>query len=536
VLGWKRLGTGGSAALGRYVGSPEGTRAELTVSLPRSDWLLIAAGAGLLTLAYPPFQLVVPAFVCLVPASLLILRGCADAQPGRRHLQQGFWYGTLTQAVLLHWLAWALFQREPFAVTLYVAAAMTFGGMSAIMFALVGIVARSSPAAIVVGLSAGVVSVEWLTAEIGPFGFPWHQLALTLADAPVLIQTADLAGSAGLGFLLAALNGLLAMTLWTWRSRAEAFRYLETALALSLVMVVYGLHRLASLPLIQGDEVAVVQPNVAVDEKWVPGYEERIVDRTARLTERALAEARPRLVAWPETALPDVLRFRPDWTPRLAQLANRSGSTLLTGGFDQVESAEGNARPYNAAFAFHADGRAAPSPVYRKRKLVPLVEWIPDGTPGLSRARMGGYARGHSMGVADAIFGRFGILICYELTFPDLAREARLAGAEVLVTLSNDAWFGRTAAPYQHFAHATLRAVENRVTVVRAANTGVSGVVDPLGRVLVRTDPFVETYATARIWRSDVTPLATRLAGPFGPGSLLLLLGMCVASRRRRSR
>lgn len=92
------------------------------------------------------------------------------------------------------------------------------------------------------------------------------------------------------------------------------------------------------------------------------------------------------------------------------------------------------------------------------------------------------------------------------------------------MTLSNDAWFGRTTAPHQHFAHATLRAVENRVTVVRAANTGVSGIVDPLGRVVTRTEPFVETYVAGRVQHSAVVPLAVRIGGMVGPVALGLLL------------
>lgn len=115
--------------------------------------------------------------------------------------------------------------------------------------------------------------------------------------------------------------------------------------------------------------------------------------------------------------------------------------------------------------------------------------------------------------------------------FPGEARRLRRRGADVLVTLSNDAWFGRSTAPYQHFAHVVLRAVENRVSVVRSANSGISGVVDPLGRVVASTEPFVETYLVAQVTRPLPVPLAAHLGGLVGPAALLVLALAAVRGR-----
>jgi apolipoprotein N-acyltransferase len=161
-----------------------------------------------------------------------------------------------------------------------------------------------------------------------------------------------------------------------------------------------------------------------------------------------------------------------------------------------------------------------------------MVEQELRATPDLTRTGFGGFTPGGSVSLADGPNGWYGVLLCYELTFPDLAREARKAGADVIMTLSNDAWFGATSAPYQHFAHATLRAVENRVTVVRAANTGISGIVDPRGLVVTRTDPFVETWAVGRIERSATVPLAVHIGPLAGPGSLALLLVLIALTSR----
>ena len=503
--------------------------------LPRSDWILIAAAASLLTLAYPPFTLVVPAFVCLIPAALLILRGARDANAWRLHLHQGFWYGTVTHGALLYWLAVALWEYGRSTIVLYLVAAVMFGGVSAVMFAVVGRIARHSPNRLLVALPAGVVLLEWLAARVGPIGFPWHQLALTVTALPVLVQTADLAGAGGLGFIVATINVSLAMAWWTRHQQRVALAHVEVAATVLFLVALYGLHRLNTLPLEPGAIVAVVQPNVTVHEKWTPSGQDAIVERTVRLAEQAIADAHPEFIAWPETALPDALRSHPGWTARVTQLARRSRSTILTGGVDLESSVDGPPRRYNAAFAFHATAGATVPVVHRKQKLIPMIEWVPGGALDLSRTGFGGFTPGHAIHVADSPIGRYGTLLCYELTFADMSRTLRRAGAEVLVTLSNDAWFGRTAAPHQHFAHATLRAVENRVTVVRAANTGVSGIVDPLGRVVTRTEPFVATYAAGRVQHSAVVPLAMRIGGMVGPVALGLLVILLLPVRIPRA-
>jgi apolipoprotein N-acyltransferase len=495
--------------------------------LPRVDWALISVAAVLLTLAYPPFQLVVPAFVCMVPAALLILRGRGDADPWRRHLHQGFWYGAITHGVLLYWLALALWDFGGMASLLYVVAIVMFGGAYAVMFAVAGRIAGHSHGRLVVALPAGVVLLEWLAAEVGPIGFPWHQLGLTVASAPVLVQAADLAGPGGLAFVLTAIGASIALAWWTRGTPRRALRHAETAAAVSFFLFLYGSYRLDRVPTTVGGEVAVIQPNVTPDEKWSPEHQDAVVERTAALAERALESHRLELVAWPETALPDAVQRHPAWEARIIRLATRWTSTILTGGVDMPVAGDGT-RTYSGPSTRGGETRA----VYRKRQLIPMVEQELRATPDLTRTGFGGFTPGGSVSLADGPNGWYGVLLCYELTFPDLAREARKAGADVIMTLSNDAWFGATSAPYQHFAHATLRAVENRVTVVRAANTGISGIVDPRGLVVTRTDPFVETWAVGRIERSATVPLAVHIGPLAGPGSLALLLVLIALTSR----
>jgi apolipoprotein N-acyltransferase len=180
-------------------------------ALPSTDWLLIALAALLLTLAFPPFALVVTPFVCLVPATLLVARGARDADPLRRQLSQGFWYGTIVHAVLMHWLAVALWDYGRGMIVLFPLVAMAFGVLNAAMFAAVGRATATSPRHLAIALPAGVVALEWLTAHLGPLSFPWHQLAITVAATPLLAQTADLMGAEGLSFAIAAVNASIGL-------------------------------------------------------------------------------------------------------------------------------------------------------------------------------------------------------------------------------------------------------------------------------------------------------------------------------------
>ena len=257
------------------------------VGLPRSDWALIVAAASLLTLAYPPFTLIAPALVCLVPAALLILQGTQDLSPWRRHLRQGFWYGTLTHGALLYWLAMALWAYRPSAVGLYLVAAVALGGATAAMFVAVGQIAGRSRGLLILAMPSGVVALEWLAGQLGPLGFPWHQLALTVSAVPVLVQAADLGGSAELGFIFATVNVSIALAWWMRRRPSVALAHAEVAAMILFFVLAYGLYRLGNVRLEPGATVAVIQPNVGVDEKWQLLRRDEVVERAIRLSQSA---------------------------------------------------------------------------------------------------------------------------------------------------------------------------------------------------------------------------------------------------------
>jgi len=296
----------------------------------------------------------------------------------------------------------------------------------------------------------------------------------------------------------------------------------------------YGAWRMGTLPTRAVGVVGMIQPNEAFNEKW-QRPPDSVVAKLLDLTRRVRAQYRPDVIFWPEAALPGWLDQQPAWDDSIARLVRESHTPMLVGGL-HVEWLTGGAyRGYNAAFFYDSTGAWRRWPIYEKHYLVPVVERVPfvpvswfRRVPGLARWS-GGFGRGRDLPVYPTGIGRFGVLICYESAFEDLPRGYRRAGADFLVNITNDAWFGRTAAPYQHASHLVLRAIETRMGVARAANSGVSEVVDPLGRVSNATELDQEAIVGATLRTSDVRTLYVRLGDWVGMLSVIGTAGLGLA-------
>jgi len=275
-----------------------------------------------------------------------------------------------------------------------------------------------------------------------------------------------------------------------------------------IACILWGNARLARSELLQAGtpvRVAVIQGNIAQDDKWNPALRDTITDKYIAMTRTALAGGAT-FILWPESSTPfyfehDLLRGGD-----IRRLAREAGATLLIGS-DQVEplkavaEQKAEARYYNAAFLVKPDGQVGA--VYRKMHLVPFGEYVPlkdllffvgpiveavsAFTPGSDPVLMP--VDGHMVSTA----------ICYEVVYPHLIRQGVLNGAELLTTITNDAWYGETSAPFQHFELAAMRAIEQGRYLVRAANTGISGIVDPYGRVLAQTALFDTTTVIGEV-------------------------------------
>lgn len=499
--------------------------------------VLIALGAIALTASYPPFSVPLVSFAAVTPAVLLLRQLAADRDPGRA-FRWGFWYGLASHGLVLYWLVVALWHFTSLSALGYLATIAIFGLWTAALFWFVVRVRLRLPLVpLWVVFPITWTFVEWCIGHQGDVRFPWLGLGTSLTGAPILIQWADLAGARGVTLWLAWCNVMLVEALIEGRGvwgRGGVGR-IGAVLATVLLAGVYGAWRTRTLPLRDLGVVGMLQPNEGYREKWEPAHADSVVGTLLTLSRRVLLQERPSLLVWPEAAIPGWLAEQPAWDARFAQLARENRTPILSGGIYATFHPDRSYEYYNAAFFYDSTGTWRNAPVYAKHYLVPVVERVPffpvrlfRGVPGLGRWS-GGFARGRDLPVYVAEPGGFGVLICYESAFEDLARSYRRRGAQFLVNITNDAWYGRTAGPYQHAAHLVLRAIETRMGIARAANSGISEFVDPLGRPHQATKLETQTVVVGRLLTSDVTTVYVRLGDWVGTLTVLATLGLLAA-------
>jgi apolipoprotein N-acyltransferase len=347
---------------------------------------------------------------------------------------------------------------------------------------------------------------EYLRAKLPDLEFPWAILGSALSRQLPLIQAADLGGVWTMSFLAALVGAGCATFVRDPRGRGWAVgaRPFAAALASLAACAAYGWLRLAE-PLPGGDvRVAVVQGSVPQDVKWDRRFREDTFRNHEELTREA-ASGGADLVSWSESATAFVYQREPEYQRRLADLVRETGAPLLFGS-PAFEQAGGTSSLRNRAYLLGSDGEVAGW--QDKQQLVPFGEFVPFKRL-LFFARplvqaVGSFEPGEGLRLLGAPERRFGALVCYEVIFPDLVRRFAAEGASFLVNITNDAWYERSAASAQQFAHLAFRAVENRRPIARAANTGISGFVDANGRVLAASPLFVRGQWAA------VLPLPTR--------------------------
>lgn len=381
---------------------------------------------------------------------------------------------------------------------------------------------------------------EWLRAHLpGGLAFPWLELGASLAAHPELAGVAEVVGTRGVSLWLGLSSGLTARILVGRGGRKGTAGAAVGLFFLVALPAAWGLHRARTLPVRPVARVAVVQPALSWGQKGDP---RRAAERTLSLATSwtdSLAGEDPDLVVWPETVVPLALNASEagDLRARFGRWAAAVGASVLVGAF--TEEPEGGRR-HNSAYLF-SPGGAGPVLRYDKRRLVPGVE---AASPLLLPGRGSGRNRrgltpgsGEELGILRVGEVGVGVLICYESAFSELARGARREGAEILVNLSEEGWFGgsgrglETGGLWQHPAHLVMRAIEHRMGGVRAANGGFSFFVDPLGRIhdpLPRGQPGV---AVATVSTTDLRTAYVRLGDLSGAGATLLTLLLLLVAR-----
>jgi apolipoprotein N-acyltransferase len=465
--------------------------------------LLAFAAGAITTLALPPLS-VWPAPFLTFPLLVWLVDGAAGGRWGGAisAAVAGWWFGFGYFLAGLYWIGNAfLVDAETFGWLLPFAVILMPAGLA--VFTAWGLaVARllwTKGASRVLALAVALTLAEWLRGHLLT-GFPWNAFGYTFATPLPLAQTGALVGLWGLTFI--AIFVYASPAVLADDPADTGRRWLAPACGALVVaaMTAYGVLRLRDAPTTYVDNVRlrIMQPNLQQDDKFRYSQKQAVMNRYIALSDRA-SEPQSSGIAdvthliWPESAFPFILTREADAMAQIAALLP-SGTVLITGAARAPESTGGPVtRAYNSIYVIDHDGSVLS--VYDKVHLVPFGEYLPFqnylerlGLMQLTKVQ-GGFIPGERRrALAVPRAPSFLPLICYEIIFPGAA-VPRGERAGWMLNLTNDGWFGLSAGPYQHLQQARLRAIEEGLPVVRAANTGISAVVDPLGRI-VRSLPL----------------------------------------------
>jgi apolipoprotein N-acyltransferase len=472
--------------------------------MTKRDWLFVLLTSIGLVLSFPPFITGFCALVALVPLFMLL---------NNRTYRQAFWLGYLVGFILT-------------VATLYWVTLPTVAGGVALMIFLPAYFAVFTVAYSFFHRQWGDRALwlvpflwtgwEWVRS-LGELAFPWLSLGYTQSYYIPLIQFAAFTGVYGVSFWIVLVNVLLYFLINSRHKTKTALRY---ALAMGLTILAplwYGYHVLPKEKPAADITVALLQGNVDPFIKWDRAYAESSFAIYHRLAGQT-ARQHPQLVIWPETAAPCYLKHNMIYRPLVHGLTDSLAIPMLIGAPDYLYHGDQKEVIYfNSAFLFHPGSQTIES--YNKIHLVPFSERLPfiKYFPVLKKVDIGNadFSYGTEYNTFTVPQGKFAVLICFESIFPELVRALANQGCDFLVNITNDGWFGRTAGPYQHAQMAVFRAIENRISIARCANTGVSMVVDPYGRTGQRTAIFLEAGLVAAVPRKGPRSFFSRYGDIF---------------------
>jgi apolipoprotein N-acyltransferase len=506
----------------------------------RRSTALVTASGLLLVVIFPTFNFHLLAWIALVPL-FLALSG--------QSVKIGFWLGGITGMVYfagtVHWVTNSVHYYGGIPLIPATIITLLLCAYLALYPALFGAVfvhlKKNHPSLMILSVPAVWTALE-LARTYVLSGFPWSLLGYSQYLALPVIQISDIAGVYGVSFLIVLVNVAIAEFL------ADRKKYpLLVIAAVTMVLVLgYGLMRLHIPENSGGITVSVVQGNIEQDKKWDPAFQTEVLAVYTQLTQEAL-QKHPDIVIWPETATPFYFNGEGPRDKRLREdltaFVKKNGVPLLFGSPTYEVKPGRVVHLRNSAFLLNKDGTVGA--VYDKLHLVPFGEYVPLKKVLFFVDKMvqaiGDFESGNDYTVmtivprgpdgADEV--KLSTAICYEIIFPDLIRRFVNHGAGIITTITNDAWFGRTAAPYQHFSMAVFRAVENRVPVARAANTGISGFIDAKGRILETSAIFTTAYLTHTLTPGKVKTFYTRYGDVFSYLCLLASIVLLAKHPRR---
>ena len=463
------------------------------------DYPLALFSGALLALSFPRYGHPAFAWIALVPLLIALSgwRGRPGRAPGQRPLR-AFALGLTTGVVYfigtIYWTGAVVRTFGGLAAPVAVLAAIVLALYMALFPALAAVITsrlvnRAGAAGVLLAPAAWVATEFFRGYLFG--GFPWVPLGNSQVTVLPVAQLASVLGVYGLSALVSFISAALAYaSLTDGRARIAAVAAAFVTLA---AVAGWGTWRVAEGSLTrQGTPIRIglVQGNIAQSEKWNPNEARRIFTTHIAMT-RDLVTRGAEFVMWPVSSTPFVFEEDEEGGNAVRDLAREVRVPLLFGS-DQVDRSRRPLRMYNSAFMVGPDGRTGA--VYRKMHLVPFGEYIPFrvlvSVVSPIVESLGEFAPGESMVMLPVGSHLISTAICYEVVYPGLIRQAVDGGSELLTTITNDGWYGESSAPYQHFAMASMRAIEQGRYLARAANTGISGVVDPYGRVVGQSAIF----------------------------------------------
>jgi apolipoprotein N-acyltransferase len=465
---------------------------------------------ALLVLSFPVFDLYLLAWVAFVPLLLSLWK----KTPGEA-FRHGFIFGVIYFFGTIYWIYHSVnfFGGISFFTSLAIVFLLCcylsiYPALFAYFFS--SFIKKTKLPAIIIGPVLWVV-LEFLRSYLFT-GFPWSSIGYSQYKFLPIIQIADLTGVYGISFLVLAFNcAIVDSLLITSRIRKMPLFPVSYTVAGFVVFfsfmtfsVGYGIWRLGENRPGETVRISVVQGNIEQDKKWDPAFQKYVMETYAGLSAEA-AETSPDLIVWPETAVPFLFGSDRENTEELIEFQKKQNAYLLFGSVLEKKSPQ-NSHLTNSVILLDKEGKKVYQ--YDKIHMVPFGEYVP-----LRRilffldklvSGIGDYVPGNNYISAETEFGSFAPVICYEIIFPGLVRKFYSRKGDFLVTVTNDAWFGKTPGPHQHFSMAVFRAIENRKPVVRSANTGISGFIDSSGNIMSKTGLFQRLVISEEI-KTDKT-------------------------------
>ena len=498
----------------------------------------------LLTGAFPKIGLDWLAWIALVPLLYAIREYSAGAA-----FRLGFITGLVHFLSLLYWLVPVMRTYGYLPLVLSACILLLLAAFLALFvagFAAVLTAAGRNPAACLTRVPLIWVALEYIRSFIFS-GFPWELLGYSQYKRLLLIQISDLLGVYGLSAFIAFANGAVFITLLygvktRWQCAAITKR-LATGSVIALVVGValigsYGHWRLKTIDnlitISPKTRIAVIQGNIDQAVKWDPAFQKDTIKKYNQLSASVIKQ-RPDLIVWPESATPFYFLYNIAPSEMVFEGIRQTATAYLIGSPSFVRK-DDLVEYYNSAYLIVPEEKTMGK--YDKTHLVPFGEYVPfkKWLPFLGKivAQVGDFRAGKVGRTLPWRRERLGVQICYEIIFPGLARAMAANGASILINITNDAWFGKTSGPYQHFSMTVFRAVENRRSLARSANTGISGFIDPAGRILTATPLLQTAAATQTLPLLTTKSVYTRIGDLFAQACLALVLLIAVVEIVRR--